>query len=585
MSTTFRTLRLYTEQYPKHPWLFLGALGFGPGFVLQNIISPLFAAKLLGQLASHQPINVHYIWYAGASLIGGAIITYIADRFFSMRLTLITTNELYAKAFNRLLRQEYNFFANNFGGSLVTQANRFAKGYEMFSNTIFLEMLGIWCGVLTAIGIMTFYNVALGVSVGLLWLLAIVIVIVLVLRRMPVRRRAVAKESQLTGELADAITNANAIKTFATEAAEENRYELTNREHKRRLFRSWRLAIGNHAIMQILCITLQLVVLIGGVLGVQHGSLTVATFLLFQVYILRIIDSISKASMEMRAFEGVFGDAAEMTELIDRTPLILDPGQPESSHIKAGAIAFNDVSFKYNEQNNDAAILLKNFNLHIKPGERVGLVGPSGGGKTTLTKLLLRFMDIQDGAITIDGQDIRHIAQDDLHRSISYVPQEPLLFHRTIRENIAYGRPDAPDAAIMLAAKKSHAHEFIKELPSGYDTLVGERGVKLSGGQRQRVAIARAMLKQAPVLVLDEATSALDSESEVYIQESLWKLMQGKTTLVIAHRLSTIQRLDRIVVLDNGKIIEEGTHAELLKRKGLYAKLWKHQSGGFMVEE
>jgi ATP-binding cassette, subfamily B, bacterial len=585
MSTTFRTLQLYSEQYKKHPWLFLTSLGFGPGFVLQNVISPLFVAKILGELASHRPVNVHYIWFSAIALFSGASITYAADRFGSMPLTLVTTRGLYAKCLDRLLRQEYGFFANNFSGSLVTQANRFAKGYELYSNTVFLEMLGIWCGVLTAIGIMIFYNAALGISVGLLWATAIVVVITLTLRRMPIRRWAVTKESQLTGELADAITNATAIKTFAAETAEKQRYDVTNYEHKRRLFRSWCMAINNHAIMQTLCIALLLIVLIGGVLGVQHGSLTVATFLLFQVYILRIIDSVAKASLEMRSFEGVFGDAAEMTELIDRTPLILDPEQPEPCRIKKGAIDFRDVQFKYNEQKDDTPILLKDFNLRIAPGERVGLVGPSGGGKTTLTKLLLRFMDVQGGKIGIDGQDIRAITQDDLHASISYVPQEPLLFHRSIRENIRYGRPDASDAEIVKAAKQSHTHEFIKDLPDGYNTIVGERGVKLSGGQRQRVAIARAMLKKAPILLLDEATSALDSESEVYIQESLWKLMQGKTTLVIAHRLSTIQRLDRIVVLDNGKIIEEGTHKELLQHKGLYARLWKHQSGGFMVEE
>jgi ATP-binding cassette subfamily B protein len=584
MSTTFKTLRIYAAEYAKHPWLFVGSLGMGPGFVLQNIISPLFIAKILGQLADHVAVNVHYIWFAAFSLIGGAIITFLADFYCSMPLTNLTTHHLYKLCLEQFLYQEHDFFANNFGGSLVTQANRFAKGYEIASNAVYLEMLGIWSGVLTAIGIMIYYNVALGVSVGVLWLLTICAVVFLVLRRMPVRRQAVAKESQLTGELADIVTNAITVKTFAAETAEERRYETTNHEHMLRLFRSWRMAIGNHYVIQMLCIVLQLVVLIGGILGVRHGSLTIATFLLFQVYILRIIDSISKASMEMRQFEGVFGDAAEMTELLDRTPKILDPERPEPCRIKAGTIELHDVRFTYTEQATDARALLDHFNVQIAPGEKVGLVGPSGGGKTTLTKLLLRFMDVHDGQITVDGQDIRGITQDDLHHAISYVPQEPLLFHRSIKENIRYGRSDASEAAVIRAAKQAHAHEFIKDLPSGYDTLVGERGIKLSGGQRQRIAIARAMLKKAPVLVLDEATSALDSESEAYIQDSLWKLMQGKTTIVIAHRLSTIQRMDRILVLDNGSIIESGSHKTLLKRKGLYAKLWKHQSGGFIEE-
>ncbi len=584
MSTTLKTLKLYTHQYPKHPWLFLGALGFGPGYVLQNVISPLFAAKLLGQLAAHQPINTNYFLFAIISLVSGMVLIYVADRYFSMRLTLIITRWLYQTCLTTLLRQEHDFFADNFSGSLVTQANRFAKGYEMFSNTIFLEMLGIWSGVLTAIGIMIFINPAIGVSVLIFWAAGIFIVTVLTLRRMPVRRKAVAKESQLTGELADIITNATAVKTFSAESAEEKRYEVTNIEHKQKIYLSWRMAINNHAAMRIICIALQIIVLVGGVLAVEHGSLTIATFLLFQLYILRIIDSIDKAGSEMRQFEGIFGDAAEMTELLDRTPVILDPTNPEPCRINTGDIEFDAVEFRYHEHGEESSDLLHRFNMRIKSGEKIGLVGPSGGGKTTITKLLLRFMDVQGGSITIDGQKISKITQDDLHSAISYVPQEPLLFHRSIRENISYGLLDASEADVINAAKKAHAHEFISELPNGYDTLVGERGIKLSGGQRQRIAIARAMLKKAPVLILDEATSALDSESEVYIQSSLWDLMQGKTALVIAHRLSTIQRLDRIIVLDKGKIVEEGTHKSLLKKNGLYARLWKHQSGGFLED-
>jgi ATP-binding cassette subfamily B protein len=237
----------------------------------------------------------------------------------------------------------------------------------------------------------------------------------------------------------------------------------------------------------------------------------------------------------------------------------------------------------FTHSGSDEAIF-DNFTLHIADGEKIGLVGHSGAGKTTFTRLLLRFSDINSGVIEIDGQNIAHITQQDLHESIAYVPQEPLLFHRTIRENIAYGKPHASQAAITTAAKRAHADDFINELPHRYDTLVGERGVKLSGGQRQRVAIARAMLKDAPILLLDEATSALDSESEVLIQDALWKLMEGRTAIVIAHRLSTIQKMDRIIVLEQGTISEQGSHVQLLKNNGTYAKLWAHQSGGFMED-
>jgi ATP-binding cassette subfamily B protein len=273
-----------------------------------------------------------------------------------------------------------------------------------------------------------------------------------------------------------------------------------------------------------------------------------------------------------------------MAEILQISPEVKDPDQPRELHAYSGEVRFRDVTFKYPE-NNKAKPLFENLELNIRAGEKIGLVGPSGGGKTTITKLLLRFMDIQNGSIEIDGQNIAEVTQNDLRKAITYVPQEPLLFHRSIAENIAYGKLNATQEEIEDAAKKAHAHEFISQLPLGYETLVGERGVKLSGGQRQRIAIARAMIKDAPILVLDEATSALDSESEKLIQDALWKLMDGKTTLVIAHRLSTIQHMDRIVVLDKGKIVEQGSHTELLQNsKGLYAKLWAHQSGGFLEE-
>jgi ATP-binding cassette subfamily B protein len=271
-----------------------------------------------------------------------------------------------------------------------------------------------------------------------------------------------------------------------------------------------------------------------------------------------------------------------MTNILEMEPEVQDPTEPEKVRINRGEIKFNDVDFAYPE--NIKSPLFNNLNLKIKPGEKIGLVGPSGGGKTTITQLLLRFMDIKNGEITIDGQNIAHIKLNDLRSHIAYVSQEPILFHRTLAENIAYGDQKASQKVIEGIAKMANAHEFISKLPDGYETLVGERGVKLSGGQRQRVAIARAMLKNAPILVLDEATSALDSESEVLIQDALWKLMEKRTALVIAHRLSTIQKMDRIIVLENGEVVEQGSHQELLRLNGTYARLWSHQSGGFMED-
>jgi ATP-binding cassette subfamily B protein len=229
--------------------------------------------------------------------------------------------------------------------------------------------------------------------------------------------------------------------------------------------------------------------------------------------------------------------------------------------------------------------LFTGLDLAVPSGTRIGLVGRSGGGKTTLTRLLLRMMDVDEGRILIGGQDIARLRQSDLRSLIAYVPQDPAMFHRTLRENIAFARPEATDAEIRQAAQAAHVTEFAEALPDGFDTMVGERGVKLSGGQRQRVALARAILRDAPILLLDEATSALDSESEILVQQALWQLMEGRTALVVAHRLSTVARMDQLVVLDHGQIAEKGTHQELLGLDGTYARLWQHQSGGFLDEK
>jgi ATP-binding cassette subfamily B protein len=285
-----------------------------------------------------------------------------------------------------------------------------------------------------------------------------------------------------------------------------------------------------------------------------------------------------------RSFKNVvrsLGDARAMTVMLQSEPTVKDRPRPQPLAVRAGAIAFEHVTFSYLARHK----LFRDFDLRIEPGQRVGLVGASGSGKTTLSKLLLRFVDVQEGRILIDGHDISAVSQAELRRQVTYVPQEPLLFHRSIRDNIAYGRMDATDEQVREAARHARADEFIDRLPHDYDTLVGERGTKLSGGQRQRIALARAFLKRTPVLILDEATSALDSHSEALIQEALSELMKGGTAIVIAHRLSTVSSLDRIIVLDHGRIIEDGTHAQLLTCCGTYAGLWNRQSGGFLADQ
>ena len=557
--------------------------------LVSNLLPPLILAHVLSRLASHD-YQPHHVWasfgsslvlYTILELLGGLVFWRLID-YMVWKLEGNVIRDMSNKVFQHLINQSSDFHANHFGGSLVSQTNKLIGAYIRIADTAWFQVLPmLWTIIFVAIILLN--SAPLFVVVYLVFALLFIVSSILISRRM--RKLGVKHanaESRQTGFLADAITNVMAIKSFAGNDYEVRRYRgATDYTFGwlMRLMRASQLQMSYFSALSSLIMILALAI---AVIVVVDLNATIATVFLILSYTTMTTAMLFQFSVQsLRSFNRAIGDASDMVDILAVDPSVQDPAEPEKVGIAAGDIVFDNVTFQHD--GSDGA-LFKRLDLHIQPGEKVGLVGHSGSGKTTFTRLLLRFSDLDSGEILIDNQNIAHITQDDLHRHIAYVPQEPLLFHRSIHENIAYGRPSAKPAEIERAAKQAHAHEFVKDLPAGYETLVGERGVKLSGGQRQRVAIARAMLKNAPILVLDEATSALDSESEVLIQDALWKLMEGRTAIVIAHRLSTVQRMDRIIVLDDGKIVEEGSHKELLEQNGTYAKLWAHQSGGFIED-
>jgi ATP-binding cassette subfamily B protein len=398
------------------------------------------------------------------------------------------------------------------------------------------------------------------------------------------RRRLVdireAASNTLAGHLADSIANAEAVRAFAREPDEARIHTRNVRDYGTKAQRSWdyqNLRVDMvTAPMFVLTNTLGLIVALAA--GGSTGASLEAVFITFSYYATatRVVWEFNRI---YRNLEGALTDAAQFAELLLDPPAVVDSAAVQPFAPGDFSVEMRTVSFRYGA---DQPLLFDRFSLRIDAGTRVGLVGRSGGGKTTLTRLLLRFADVEGGEILVGRQSLDRIPQATLRASIGYVPQDPSMFHRSIADNIRIGRPDAADAAVRWAAELAHAAEFIEALPAGYETLVGERGVKLSGGQRQRVAIARAILKDAPILILDEATSSLDSESEALIQDALWTLLAGRTAIVIAHRLSTVRRMDRLVVIERGSIVEQGTHDVLVAADGMYASLWAHQSGGFL---
>lgn len=586
MNKNLQTIRLFwrlSRQYPvRHTFVLLIPIStvIVGAFVGPFIISKFFTLLQSGEqftITSVAPLLIAYV----STQIYGEMIGWRITLYLTWTMETAAQRDLVRRIFKHLTSQSMSFHNDRFGGSIVSQTQKLFGGYERFTDTLVFQVLPIITSVVTAFIVLSFvfWEYALA-------LLAVSIVFVAFVffgtKRMTHYNTAESQASTATtGQLADVVTNILAVKSYAREDAELLGYTEKVTDWRNKSLATMRSFLGLSTGYSGLIVVLNSSAIVMALVAVQQQRIEAGVVYLCISYTLTVARQLWEMNSVGRNFNRVMGDSYDMVEILSMEPTIADPINPEPSRIHRGGIKFNEVVFAHDGQ---GAPLFNKLSLSIKPGEKVGLVGHSGSGKTTLSKLLLRFSDIQEGSILIDGQAIDSITQSDLRSHIAYVPQEPMLFHRSIMENIQYGDTSADKKTVEAIARMANAHEFIATLPQGYETLVGERGVKLSGGQRQRIAIARAMIKNAPILVLDEATSALDSGSEELIQDALWKLMKNRTAIVIAHRLSTIQQMDRIVVMDNGSIVEQGSHKDLLQINGVYAKLWTKQSGGFIEE-
>jgi len=580
----------FTWNYLKPVRFWLGvalALSIGGGIIESGIY--ILVGWFVDLMTNYQPQEIAD-QYGGMLIAAGIVVLVLRPIIFFCHeaiLSIILAPQTVAlirwRAHLYTLRHALGYFQADFAGRL---ANRILQaGHAIRDIAVMMLECVVYVGVFAVTALVMFARISVWLMLPMaLWIVFFVILMWFFLPRAKERSLAVADaRSVLSGRIVDSYTNILTVKLFA------------RGEHEQSAVRR-----AMESVIQTSQYLVRLIVSVDGILLIMNSALLVATaafsFVLWGrglmtpgegaaglALVLRILAMSGWVMYTMRSIFDQIGMIQESMHTIAKPHALIDHNEAVELSVNQGLIEFKDVSFDYG-LNRD---VIHQLNLTVRPGEKVGLVGRSGAGKSTIVSLLLRLHDIEKGRILIDGQDIATVTQDSLRRQIAVVTQDTSLLHRSVRDNIAYGRPDASDAEIIRAARMAHAETFISELEDhmgrkAYDARVGERGVKLSGGQRQRIAIARVILKNAPILVLDEATSALDSEIEVAIQDALETLMAGKTVIAIAHRLSTIAALDRLIVLDAGEIAEEGTHAELLERCGIYAKLWQHQSGGFL---
>ncbi|MBD3248367.1 ATP-binding cassette domain-containing protein [Candidatus Falkowbacteria bacterium] len=579
-----KTISIYWKYASRHKPLFFFIFIASSIAAALNSIIPLYLKRLLDLIAGSEISDEIYksaLWilaFMAIFEIGRWAFNRMAS-FSEIRFLARTIAEISVGNFSYLHKHSLSFFTNNFSGSLVKKMNYFTRALEMIVDSLCWSLVPLFVNMSIIISVLFWRNWLLGLGV-LLWMI-LFYTITFFFSRWKYKYDVIANEaiSKTTGFLADTITNSANVKLFNGYKREVGQYSALHEDLRKKNLFAWNMEEFFNSITSFMMIALEVGLFFMAVILWRQGIFTAGDFVMIQAYVIMLIMQGWHFGRTIRHLYRAFSDSEEMTEILLKEHQITNHPRAKKLKVDKGGIELNKVSFNYKKTRK----IFDHFDLNIDPGEKVALIGPSGAGKTTIVKLLLRNYDISGGSILIDGQDIAKCTLESLWRAISLVPQDPILFHRTLMENIRYGRPSASDKEVIEASKKAHCHEFISELSEGYDTYVGERGIKLSGGERQRVAIARAILRNSPILVLDEATSSLDSQSEIYIQDALDKLMKDKTVIVIAHRLSTIKKMDRIIFIDEGKIQEDGTHDELSRKKnGHYAHLWELQAGGFI---
>lgn len=578
-----RVFQFALTTYRQFPWLAIGSLLTRLCATISVLVPPIFYKEIIDILSSSTGITnelslnaigvlMIILWIKIASFI-----VYRLYDFWAIALEMNIQEWINNFFLQKLQYHSYKFFSENMSWSLISKFRKGVSAFEKLSGIFSWQILPFITNVTIILIIIGVQNIWISIWIFIVILIFTRLQYVLYKYIHPYQEKANALDSEQGGLLSDLIINNHTIKLFASEKKEERKYAKLNYDtaHARKI--QYHKSIWISGSSAVIWIILEIGIMYLAIRMWWNGTISLGIIVLLQTYILRLIDFLWGIGQTLRHTFIAISEASEILQIID-TPHEIQDKSSKKLKLQHGAISFNDVNFSYGENQ-----IFHDLNFHIKPGERVALVGESGSGKTTITKLLFRLYDIQKGEILIDDQNIAEVTQESLRSSMSMIPQDPILFHRSIRENIAYGKPNASDEEIIAAAKMARCHEFISHLKDGYETLVGERGIKLSWGERQRVAIARAILENKQIIVMDEATSALDSESEFLIQEAIEELMQNKTLLIIAHRLSTIMKMDKIIVMDQGKIAEKGSHKELLaKDNGIYKKLRNIQSGGFI---